>query len=154
MTTIQEMQHSIATIINIYELNEEFDTKMISKLLASEFGFTYPFVSIRNLLKGMNLQRRHLTKEETECWRKLHGSQPKILYRKHSGKNPNNYERGTRAKMRKRPTVAQLQQNRLNDEECATCPEWHTCQGLIVPCPRYPDKETAPKDRVMKLEEF
>lgn len=154
MITIQKMKDTLTKAILTLKPNEEFDTKMLSDLLKSEHGFTFPFVTIRNILQHMNLSRRHLTKDETEQWRRQHGSQPKVLYKRHSGQSPNNYERGVKAKMQKRPTVAELQTTRLNDEECTTCPEWDTCQGLIVPCPRYPDKEIAPTNQVMKLEDF
>jgi len=144
----------IWTIIQTLDTHTEFDAKAISDMLIHEWHFTYPIVAISRILKNMELQRRRLTREETQHWRKKHGSQPKILYQRHSGKDPNNYERGARAKKHRRPTIAELELQRQNEEECAFCPEWDTCKGMISPCPRFPDKENAPTDRVLKLSDF
>ena len=77
MTTIPEMKTLIMEIIETFDPNEEFDTKLISKALKNEHGFSFPIETIRRLLPHMNLSRRRLTKEDTECWRRLHGSRPK-----------------------------------------------------------------------------
>ncbi len=86
-------------------------------------------------------------------WEQQHETRPRKVYKRHLGKNPNNYERGIG--MRKsRPLLSEEQEKSLNAEECAVCPEFDTCQGTIVPCPRYPVRVGAPRNRVMKLGDF
>lgn len=131
----------------------EFDAKIIQELLEERFDEEVSLVRISKNLLHMNFSRRNLTLDETQRWRMQFGSQPKMVYMQHGGQNPNNYEKGVGTR-KPRPLISELQVKEEWLEECAVCPEFDECQGIIRPCPRFSVKATAPRDRVMRLEDF
>ena len=148
MSMNKQTRDKIHEAIDEFDSEDEFD----SLIIASMTGLS--LARVRHILSKMNLQRRRLTDEERREWRSRTGGQAKFLYKKHSGSNASNYEVGVRAKKRAKPTVAELLLRQRNDEECAICPEFNSCQGMISPCPRFPDQEKASITEVMQLEDF
>lgn len=133
--------------------NEEFDTARIIKVMKRIFGIEFPSQTIRTLLKGMDFSRRNLNEEETEKWRRKYGSQPKIVYKKHLGSDPEKYPRGiTQVRIIKRPHPQDRANN--NDEECGLCPEQEECWQQNMGCLRNPDISSIDTRKVWKLEEF
>lgn len=154
MATIEDMKAMITKVIQLFEDDEEFDTGKICKVMKSEYGFTYPTPTVRNILKGMTLQRRRLTKEETEKWRRKHGTQPKIVYRRHLGKDPNNYpSKGVGSSKKKRQPHPQ-DKIQKNDDECGLCPDMEECWIIGDGCIREPNRKVYNGSRVYKLEDF
>lgn len=133
---------------------QEFDAKIIQEILEQEMDEYISLMKIAKNLPLMAFSMRKLNDEERQKWRVQYGSQPRIVYIRHKGSDPSNYERGIPRRKVKRPTINQLEIKEEWNEECAKCPEFDDCQGLLRPCPRYPDLAKAPKDRVLKLEDF
>lgn len=150
------MKHIHELIYNAVETipdRVEFDAKIIQEILEEHFDEEVSLQKIAQNLRKMNFVRRRLTNKERQKWRIQYGTQPKVLYKQHLGTNPDNYERGI-AMVKPRPRLNDIQKRNEWIEECATCPEFDECQGNIKPCPRHPVQATAPKDRVMRLEDF
>lgn len=148
MSSNRHTRDLIHEAIDTFDTREEFD----SLIIASMTGLSIAIV--RHILSKMNLSRRRLSDQERKEWRSTTGSQAKFVYQRHAGSNPNKYEIGIKARPRTNPTGIERLNRQRNDEECATCPEFDICQGMISPCPRYPDQENAPITDIMKLEDF
>lgn len=131
----------------------EFDARMIEEILFEQFDEVISINSIRQHLPKMNFSQRKLDKQETAIWRSQYDSRPKTVYSRHLGKDSKNYERGIGIR-KTRPLLSKIQEKELDTEECAKCPEFEECQGNLRPCPRFPVLTTAPKDRVLRLEDF
>ena len=131
----------------------EFDAKIIEEILFEQFDEVISSKTIGQLLRNMNFSQRKLEGKELQFWRIQHGTRPRTVYSRHLGSNSKNYERGIGIR-KSRPLLSEIQERNKDTEECAVCPEFKTCQGQIVPCPRYPIKIGAPKDRVMRLGDF
>lgn len=134
---------------------EEFDAKMIEEILFEQFDEVVSSISIGKHLRSMNFCQRRLEKgtADYQRWRVQYGTEPTTVYSRHIGKNPNDYERGIGTR-KTRPQLSEILDREQDIEECAVCPEFDECQGNIVPCPRYSVKALAPRNRVMRLEDF
>lgn len=133
----------------------EFDAKMIEEILFEQFDEVISSKTIGQYLGKMNFSQRELDPNSSDAWRweQQYGTKPRTVYSRHLGSNSRNYERGIGVR-KTRPQLSVLQERELDIEECTKCPEFDECQGNIRPCPRFVLQSKAPKDRVLRLEDF
>lgn len=149
----QETRTLIYKAAEMVPKGTEFDAKIIEEILFENFDEIITSKTIGQLLGRMNFSQRKLSGEELQKWRSQHGTRPRTVYSVHLGQNSKNYERGIGTR-KTRPLLSEIQERNKDTEECATCPEFNTCQGQIIPCPRYPIQVGAPRNKVMRLGEF
>ena len=151
--TTNEIRQLIYKAAETIDKGTEFDAKMIEEIIYEEFDEIVNSQTIGQLLPRMNFSQRRLEGKDLQEWRVQYGTRPRTVYKIHLGKNSRNYERGIGTR-KSRPLLSEVQSKALDNEECSVCPEFDECQGQTVPCPRYPMRTEAPRDRVMRLGDF